>query len=251
MLTDRLSPKARNLLLALAMVMILLFAFNLLHLYVGLEGMAFWGYPYVSSFFQDPDNPIKMKKSACPIFIGPHETKQVGVSLTNTSTLRKVAYFQTVVSSPNSEYEMSYSLEEVSLLPGQTRNVTFNINKSNFVRDLYVVSRSFVSWQPVFVSTISIACHPVVLDFFGFPSDAIGYGIFALLILITAILAILFVKEDPFLKRFNRPRSSLIYLLSALTIMTIGSFIGSWLLSFIMVILIVLGFLAFWQVDFQ
>jgi hypothetical protein len=192
-----------------------------------------------------------MKKSTCPVFIGPNETKQVGVSLTNTSTLPKVAYFQAVVSSPDSEYNMAYLLKEVSLLPRETRNIAFDINESNFVRNRYVVSRSFVSWQPVYVSTRSIACHAVVMDFFGFPSDAIGYGIFALLIMLTAFLAILFVKNDPLFKRYNRPRSSFVYLLSAITLMTIGSLTGNWLISFFMVNLIVLGFLAFWQVDFQ
>lgn len=251
MVTERLSSKARRILIALAVVIILLFALNLLHLYVGLEGMAFWGYPYVSSFFQDPDNPIKMKKITCPIFIGPNETKQVSISLTNTSTVPKVAYFQSVVSSPGSKYDAGYLLEEVSLLPHETRNVTFDINESNFVRNRYVVSRSFVSWQPVYVSNRSIACHPVVIDFFGLPSGVVGYGIFTLLILITALMAILFFKNDPFFNWYKRPRSSFIYLLSALTLMTIGSLTGNWLISFLMLVMIILGFLAFWQVNFQ
>jgi len=251
MATEHLSLKAKKLLITLAVVMVLLFALNVLHLYVGLESMAFWGYPYVSSFFQDPDNPIKMEKTTCPVFIGPNETKQVGVSLTNTSTQPKVAYFQTVISSPGSEYDTAYLLEEVSLLPQETQNITFDINESNFVRNRYVLSRSFVSWQLVFVSTRSITCHPVVMNFLGLPSDVVGYGIFALLIIITALMAILFVKNDPLFKRNNRPRSSIVYLLSATILMTIGSLTGSWLISFLMVNLIILGFLAFWQVDFQ
>ena len=242
MVFKNLSSESQKYLVALSLVMLILFALNVFQLYVGLESLAFWGYPHVSSFFEDSNNPIRMKKSTCPVFIGPDETKQVVVTITNTSTLSEVAYFQTVITSPDSEYDSKYLLEQVSLLPHETRIISFNLNKSNFVRNRYVLSRSFVSWQPVYVSTRSIACHSVVIDFFGLPSDVIGYGTFSLLIAISTLLAVLFLKSDPLFKRNNRPRSSYVFLLSAITLMTIGSLIGSWLISFIMFVLIVLGF---------
>ena len=81
--------------------------------------------------------------------------------------------------------------------------------------------------------------------------DLVGYGIFALLTLTTVLLAIYFRKYDPFTIERHRTRSSLVYLLVTLIIMTIGCLTGSLLLGFSMIIFIILGFLAFWQHDFQ
>jgi len=247
----KLSSKARILLAALIISMVLLFALNLLHTFVNLEGFGFWGYPYISSFIEDNDNPIKMKKSKCSPFISLDETKLVEISLTNTDEKDQTAFFQSVLSNPNLPYGLDHITEEVPLLAGETKVVSIEVSAANIVENRQVFVRSFVSWQPVFVSHRSIECHSVVIPLSNINSDIVGYGIFALLTLTTVILAILFRKHDPFTIQRHRTRSSLIYLLGTLIIMTIGSLTGSLLLGFSMIVFIVLGLLAFWQHDFQ
>lgn len=247
----KLSSKARKLLTALIISMVLLFSLNLLHTYVSLEGLSFWGYPYISSFIEDSDNPIKMKKSNCSPFISLDETKLVKISLTNTDDKDLTAFFQSVLSNPDLPYGMDHITEDVPLLAGETKVVSIEVSAANIVENRQVLVRSFVSWQPVFVSHRSIECHSVVIPFSKINSDIVGHGIFALLTLTTVILAVYFRKYDPFTIKRHRTRSSLVYLLVALIIMTIGSLTGSLLLGFSMIIFIILGFLAFWQHDFQ
>ena len=121
------SPKSSLILAALIAAMILLLALNVVQSYAGLEGFSFWGYPYVRSFFEDPDNPIKMKKISCPPFIGLDESKLVSVSLTNTANRNVNAFFQAVVSSPDSEYGAVHIIREVPLQRGETRIETVEI----------------------------------------------------------------------------------------------------------------------------
>ncbi|MGB4594338.1 MAG: hypothetical protein WBI14_00340 [Anaerolineaceae bacterium] len=246
-----LNPRTRRILIALIVAMALLFAFNILHTYVAMEGLAFWGYPYVSSFNEDKDFGIKMKNYHCPLFIANGETKLVGVALTNTTDQDLTAYVQTVISSPNSQNGLVHAVEAVKVKAAATQHLTWKISEANIVNGKYVLARSFISWQPVYVSTRSISCHPLVLNFLGLPSNMVGFGLFMLLGLGTVALSVLFITHDPFTIKYHRPRSSLIYLLGALVIMTVGSLMGSWLIQFLMIILILLGFFAFLQVDFS
>ncbi|NLB70722.1 MAG: hypothetical protein GX797_01780 [Chloroflexi bacterium] len=245
------SPKSSLILASLIAAMILLLALNVVQSYAGLEGFSFWGYPYVRSFFEDPDNPIKMKKISCPPFIGLDESKLVSVSLTNTADRNVNAFFQAVVSSPDSEYGAVHIIREVPLQRGETRIETVEINSSNIVDNKYILLRSFMSWQPVYVSSRSIACQSVVIPFRNINSNLVGYGIYVLLTSATILLAILYRKHDPLVIRTGRSRSSLVYIVVVLLLMTIGNLTGTWILSFSMIVMIVLGFLAFWQVDFR
>ena len=247
----KLPQKSRNLLLALIAVMVLLFALNLVHTYVGLERFAFWGYPYVRSFIEDHDNPIKMKKSGCSPFFAPGEAKEIKISLTNSDDRQVTAYLQTVVSNPGLQYGAELLTSEVPLEAGETQVVSLGIDDSNIADGRFILSRSFVSWQPVYVSNRSIACHSVVIPIKGISSDIVGYGLFAILIISTITLAVLFRNNDPFTIRTKRTRSSLTYVLVVMLVMTIGSLTGSLVLSFAMIVLLILGFLAFWQVNFQ
>jgi len=246
--TEKLKPGTRRILIALIVVTTLLFAYNALHTYVAMEGLAFWGYPYISSFVADADKGIKMKKYQCPLFIGPGESKQVGVSLKNTTDKVVDAYLQTVLTNPGVEYGIQHETKTITIQVGETRFVTWKIDQSNIVKGRFVLTRSFVSWQPQFVSNRSLSCHPLVVNLFGLPSNLVGIGLFVLLGFLTIVFAALFVRRDSFYKHHQRPRSSLVYLLVALTFMTIGSLVGSWLISFLTIVLIILGFLAFWQV---
>jgi hypothetical protein len=247
---EQMNRGTRRLCISMILVMSLLFAYNSLHAYVGMEGLAFWGYPYISSFSQDADKGINFKKYRCPLFIATGESKQVGVSLTNTTGKTLTAYVQTVFSNPSIEYGVQHEVETIALQAGETKQATWRIDQRNIVNGSFVLTRSFVSWQPVYVSNRSVSCHSLVLNFFGVPSNLLGVGIFVLLGLATVALAALFIHYEPFTKQHNRPRSTLIYLLVALAVMTIGSLIGSWLLGFLMFILILLGLLAFLQTGF-
>lgn len=243
-------PGIRRLLIALIVAMSLLFAFNALHTYVAMEGLAFWGYPYISSFVPDADKGLNLKKYQCPLFIANSESKQVGVSLTNTTDQVMTSYVQTVFTSPQSQYGVQYETETITLQGGETQQAVWEINESNIVNGKFVLARSFVSSQPAYVSNRSVPCHSIVLNLFGLPSTVVGFGILGLIGLATMLLAVLFIISDPYTKIHGRPRSSLLYLLAALAIMTIATLIGSWLLGFLMIILILLGFLAFLQVGF-
>ena len=251
MATAKLPQKTRNLFLALVVVMLLLFALNLVHTIIGLEGFSFWGYPYIRSYIADPDNPIKMKKSGCSPFFAPGETKEIKISLTNRDNRQVTAFLQTVVSNPGLQYGVELLTFEVPLEAGETQVVSVEIDASNIANGRSVLSRSFVSWQPVYVSNRSIACHSVVIPFRGVSSDFVGYGLFAILVISTITLTVLFRKNDPFTIRTRRTRSSLTYVVVVLLMMSFGSLTGSLVLNFAMIVLLLLGFLAFWQVDFQ
>ena len=125
--------------------------------------------------------------------------------------------------------------------------MTWEVNERYIANNLYVMVRFFVSREALYSPARSIHCHLVVMNFFGLPSETAGYGLFAVLGLATIILAVLFILNDPFTKNNRRPRTSLIYMLAALAIMTAGSLVGSWLIGLVMIIFILLGLVIFIQ----
>jgi len=249
--SEKMKPGTRRILVTLIVFMTLLFAYNALHTYIAMEGLAFWGYPYISAFNDDADDGLRSKSYQCPRFIADWETKRVGVSITNTSDQVLTAYAQIVLSNPSVEYGVQHETGEVSLSAGETKQITWKIDGSNIRNGIFVSTRAFVSWQPAYVSNRSLSCNLLALNILDLPSNVVGFGLFILLGLATAILALSFISADPFTKRYGKPRSSVTYLLVALGIMTVGSLTGSWLLGFLMIIFILLGLLAFLQVEFR
>ena len=205
--------------------MALLFAYNAVQTYVAMESLAFWGYPYVRPLGDDIDLGIEMEKLQCPRFIRPGESKRVGVSLTNTTEHALAPDIQTVLSYPNSRYGILYSDELITLQAGETKPMTWEVNERYIANNLYVMVRFFVSREALYSPARSIHCYLVVMNLFGLPSETAGYGLFAVLGLATIILAVLFIMNDPFTKNNRRPRTSLIYMLAALAIMTAGSLV--------------------------
>lgn len=244
---QRMKPGIRALLIALIVVMVVLFGYNAIQTYVAMESLAFWGYPYVRPLGDDLDIGIEMEKFQCPRFIRPGESKRIGVSLTNTTDQELSPDIQTVLSYPNSQYGILYAQELLTLKAGETKPITWEVNDRYIANNLYVMVRFFVSREALYSPARSIHCHLVVMNLFGLPSETVGYGLFVVLGLATLILAALFIFNDPFTKYNRRPRTSLIYMLAALTIMTFGSLLGSWLIGLLMIIFILLGLVIFMQ----
>lgn len=241
---------ARNkFIIPLILVMFFLFAINSFHTYVGMEGLAFWGYPYVSSFGGDVDKVVDLRSYRCPLFIAPDEIKQVGITVVNKTNKTQTVYVQIVISQPTADHGAVQEEEKVILQSGESQKIAWKINSQNIVNQMYILSRSFVGSQPLFVSQKTVSCHPIVLNVAGVPSSVIGIGFLILPSVAMIVLAVLYNQNDPVAKHHKKPRSSLIYLVLCSMIMTFGSFIGSWLIGLLMIIFILLGLLAFMQTD--
>lgn len=244
-------PGTRRLLISLIVVMALLFSLNALHTHIAMESLAFWGYPYVRPLGDDLDIGVEMEKFQCPRFIARGESKRVGVSLTNTTDHELNPNVQTILSYPNSRYGILYADEMVTLQAGETKPMTWEVNDRYIVNGLYVMVRFFVSREALYSPARSVHCHLLVMNLFGLPSETVGFGLFVVLGLATLVLAALFILNDPFTKYYRQPRTSLVFMLVALAIMTFGSLIGSWLIGLLMIILIVLGLFIFLQVGYM
>ncbi|HNY84719.1 MAG TPA: hypothetical protein PKK82_07645, partial [Anaerolineaceae bacterium] len=102
-----------------------------------------------------------------------------------------------------------------------------------------------------FSPTKSIYCDTVRLNVPGFDSEAAGLGLFAVLSVLTLMLAYCFTRTDSVSQKLGRPRTGLIYLLAVMALLTIASLSGAWLLGLVSLVLEVLGAFIFLQAKYH
>lgn len=235
----------------LILVISLLFLLNAAHVLISLDAMSFWGYPYVGLLAQEQFKAVKLRNLRCPRFIADGETKSVSVEVVNTGKEPLKPFIQAVFSSTLAEDGIRY--EEISreLQPGQSTKVIWEVKGEEFTRRNFGVARVFLSRDVNFSPTKSIYCDTVRLNVPGFDSEAAGLGLFAVLSVLTLMLAYCFTRTDSVSQKLGRPRTGLIYLLAVMALLTIASLSGAWLLGLVSLVLEVLGAFIFLQAKYH
>jgi hypothetical protein len=174
----------------------------------------------------------------CPVLMERSETGKMWVTVRNKAEREVNQVVLVRLSSPLSIIE---SKETLTLAPGETRRLTWEINQSNI--DLGTFMFAHVATYPVYpVPMREATCGVFVVDFPGLPGNVLFYGLLGLCVLCLGVGLLLWdTSRISAISQLPQVRMAMSFLVVVLLVGMVSSLAGWWMVGVVALVVVLLA----------
>jgi hypothetical protein len=117
---------------------------NIFVLWANLEGQSFWGYPEALAFDTTLTTEARLSSLSCPVVLAPGEVGRVEVKVSNPNDYPIEAWISAHISKPGETENIVRELRSVSLAPGESSILRWQVDEDNIINRRMILMRVFL-----------------------------------------------------------------------------------------------------------
>ena len=219
--------------------------YNTIAFWRDLEGMSFWGYPESTSFDSKIETDGRLHHLICPVLLTSSETASVKIKVSNPKDYPINPAIQANLSNPGEPDNLIRNKQTLSLEPGQTVELSWQVGKSNILFGRVIFVRIYFFQSAYHPPSATAHCGIMVRDFGNLNSSQLS-----LLVIVVSIAGMMIGSliwwwaARSSVLNLNKIRSMLLWLITLTITTVIANFLGSMLMAGLLVLLTILSVLA-------
>lgn len=225
--------------------LLLAIAYNSLAFWSDLEGMSFWGYPESNSYDPEIETDGRLHNLICPVLLTSSETASVRVKVSNPKDFPINPSIQASLSRPGEKDNLIRYKQPLSLAPGETVEISWQVGSENILYDRIIFVRVFLYQSDFYPPSATAHCGIMVRDLGNFKSAQLSILVISIS-LAGMVMGMAIWWRGSRLREQNLNRKTAMFTwLIALSVLNIAANFLSWMLvAGFLLVLSILSILA-------
>ncbi len=220
-------------------------AFNTLAVWSDLEGMSFWGYPESNSYDPEIETDGRLHSLICPVILTSSETASVRVKVSNPKDFPITPSIQASLSQPGVRDNLTREKQPLSLEPGETVEVSWQVGQDNILFNRIILVRVFLFQSNYYPPSATAHCGIMVRNLGFLKSTQLSIIVIsASLVGMVAGASIWWWRSRSNPHKINQKTSIFVWLFALTVLSFIANFLGWMLIAGFVILLTFLSILA-------